>query len=162
MPQTIAHGSIRHHGCRAVALAQARFLGIRPAGSLSNVERSAHTVVDCGTVHVGDGVSHCWRPCRGSYVHPLRQAISSQVYEQPTKTPMRTGNPAHLLKLADREFRHLTEERPKAKPPSRKFRPVKLNIHGIASAALPCASPLSCCGRTMRRCSAPCAKTTKR
>jgi hypothetical protein len=39
---------------------------------------------------------------------------------------MPPGNPTHLLKLADREFRLLTEERP---PPSssRRFKPMKLN-----------------------------------
>jgi len=39
---------------------------------------------------------------------------------------MPPGNPIHLLKLADREFRQLTEERP---PPSsaRRFKPIRLN-----------------------------------
>jgi hypothetical protein len=36
------------------------------------------------------------------------------------------GNPARLLKLADREFRQLTEARP-ASPPTRKFKPIKLS-----------------------------------
>jgi division protein CdvB (Snf7/Vps24/ESCRT-III family) len=44
---------------------------------------------------------------------------------------MPTGNPAHLLKLADREFRQLSEERPAASPPSRKFRPMKLNVNKL-------------------------------
>jgi hypothetical protein len=38
---------------------------------------------------------------------------------------MPTGNPAHLLKLADREFRSLTEQRPTPQP-TKKFRPMKL------------------------------------
>jgi len=37
-----------------------------------------------------------------------------------------SGNPAQLLKLADREFRQLSEARPKAVP-TRKFKPVRLN-----------------------------------
>lgn len=39
---------------------------------------------------------------------------------------MPPGNPIHLLKLADREFRQLTEGRP---PPSstRRFKPIRLN-----------------------------------
>jgi hypothetical protein len=40
---------------------------------------------------------------------------------------MPTGNPTHLLKLADREFKALTEERPTPQP-SRKFKPMKLNV----------------------------------
>ena len=39
---------------------------------------------------------------------------------------MPPGNPARLLKLADREFRQLTETRPAA-PPTRKFKPIRLN-----------------------------------
>lgn len=39
---------------------------------------------------------------------------------------MSPGNPARLLKLADREFRQLTETRP-ASPPSRRFKPIRLN-----------------------------------
>ncbi len=39
---------------------------------------------------------------------------------------MPPGNPARLLKLADREFRQLTEERPTPKP-ARRFKPIKLN-----------------------------------
>jgi hypothetical protein len=40
---------------------------------------------------------------------------------------MPTGNPTHLLKLADREFKALTAVRPIPQP-SRKFKPVKLNF----------------------------------
>ena len=40
---------------------------------------------------------------------------------------MPTGNPTHLLKLADREFKALTSERPTPQP-SRKFKPMKLNV----------------------------------
>jgi hypothetical protein len=40
---------------------------------------------------------------------------------------MSPGNPIRLLKLADREFRQLTEARP-AFPPSRKFKPMRLNV----------------------------------
>jgi hypothetical protein len=39
---------------------------------------------------------------------------------------MPSGNPTHLLKLADREFRQLTQERPTPLP-SKKFKPTKLN-----------------------------------
>ena len=39
---------------------------------------------------------------------------------------MPPGNPARLLKLADREFRQLTEERP-TPTPARRFKPIKLN-----------------------------------
>jgi hypothetical protein len=39
---------------------------------------------------------------------------------------MPPGNPTHLLKLADREFRQLTEERPRPIS-SRRFKPMKLN-----------------------------------
>jgi hypothetical protein len=39
---------------------------------------------------------------------------------------MPTANPTHLLKLADREFRQLTEERLRT-PSDRKFQPMKLN-----------------------------------
>ena len=39
---------------------------------------------------------------------------------------MPSGNPTRLLKLADREFRQLTEERPRPKP-ARRFKPIKLN-----------------------------------
>ncbi len=40
---------------------------------------------------------------------------------------MPTGNPTHLLKLADREFKALTDERPPTQP-SRRFKPMKLNV----------------------------------
>jgi hypothetical protein len=40
---------------------------------------------------------------------------------------MPTGNPTHLLKLADREFKALSEERPTPQP-TRKFKPMKLNV----------------------------------
>jgi len=40
---------------------------------------------------------------------------------------MPTGNPTHLLRLADREFKALTEARPTPQP-SRKFKPMKLNV----------------------------------
>ena len=40
---------------------------------------------------------------------------------------MPTGNPTHLLKLADREFKALTDERLPPQP-SRKFKPMKLNV----------------------------------
>ena len=40
---------------------------------------------------------------------------------------MPPGNPAHLFKLADREFRQLTEERKIPPPANRKFKPIKLN-----------------------------------
>jgi hypothetical protein len=39
---------------------------------------------------------------------------------------MPPGNPAHLLKLADREFRQLTEAKPTA-PRRSKFKPIRLN-----------------------------------
>lgn len=39
---------------------------------------------------------------------------------------MPPGNPARLLKLADREFRQLTED-PAPQPSTRKFKPIKLN-----------------------------------
>ena len=39
---------------------------------------------------------------------------------------MPTGNPSRLLKLADREFRQLTE-RASAPAPTRKFKPIRLN-----------------------------------
>jgi hypothetical protein len=39
---------------------------------------------------------------------------------------MPPGNPARLFKLADREFRQLTEGKPPT-PVSRKFKPIKLN-----------------------------------
>jgi len=39
---------------------------------------------------------------------------------------MPPGNPARLLKLADREFRQLTEAGP-APPPTRKFKSIRLN-----------------------------------
>ena len=39
---------------------------------------------------------------------------------------MAPGNPTRLLKLADREFRQLTED-PAPQPSSRKFKPIKLN-----------------------------------
>jgi hypothetical protein len=40
---------------------------------------------------------------------------------------MPPGNPARLLKLADREFQQLTEERVATPPVSRRFKPVRLN-----------------------------------
>jgi hypothetical protein len=40
---------------------------------------------------------------------------------------MPPGNPARLLKLADREFRQLTEDRATAPPAPRKFKAVRLN-----------------------------------
>jgi hypothetical protein len=40
---------------------------------------------------------------------------------------MPTGNPIHLLKLADREFKALTEGR-SAPQAARKFNPIKLNV----------------------------------
>ena len=40
---------------------------------------------------------------------------------------MPPGNPTRLLKLADREFRQLTEDRAAAPPAARRFRPVRLN-----------------------------------
>ena len=40
---------------------------------------------------------------------------------------MPPGNPARLLKLADREFRQLTEDRAAAPPTPRKFKAVRLN-----------------------------------
>jgi hypothetical protein len=45
---------------------------------------------------------------------------------------MPPGNPAHLLTLADREFRQLAEQRP-APVPNRKFKPIKLNITKLDS-----------------------------
>lgn len=39
---------------------------------------------------------------------------------------MPTGNPARLLKLADRQFQHLTGK-PPAAPPNRKFKAIRLN-----------------------------------
>jgi hypothetical protein len=39
---------------------------------------------------------------------------------------MPSGNPTHLLRLPDREFRELTGK-PKTLEPTRKFKPVKLN-----------------------------------
>ena len=39
---------------------------------------------------------------------------------------MTPGNPARLLKLADREFSRITEGRPSA-PPQRRFKPMRLN-----------------------------------
>jgi hypothetical protein len=55
---------------------------------------------------------------------------------------MAPGNPIYLLKLADREFRQLTEARP---PPfsTRRFKPIRLNAtrfdqSGIASEVRPC------------------------
>jgi hypothetical protein len=67
-------------------------------------------------------------------------ARRSQELEAPTLNPqtllnrcpqqmennMATGNPTHLLKLADREFKALTEERPTPQP-TRKFKSMKLN-----------------------------------
>jgi hypothetical protein len=41
---------------------------------------------------------------------------------------MPPGNPARLLKLADREFRQFTEERKESPPANRKFKPIKLNV----------------------------------
>lgn len=41
---------------------------------------------------------------------------------------MPLGNPTRLLKLADREFRQLTEDRSATPPAPRKFRPVRLNV----------------------------------
>lgn len=43
-----------------------------------------------------------------------------------TETLISASNPAHLLKLADREFRQLAELRP-LPPTARKFNPVRLN-----------------------------------
>jgi hypothetical protein len=40
---------------------------------------------------------------------------------------MPPGNPARLFKLADREFRQLTEEQKTPPPANRKFKPIKLN-----------------------------------
>jgi|SRR6185437_15686884 len=40
---------------------------------------------------------------------------------------MPPGNPARLFKLADREFRQLTEDRQPPQPSTRKFKPIKLN-----------------------------------
>ena len=40
---------------------------------------------------------------------------------------MPPGNPARLFKLADREFRQLTEDRSAAPPAPRRFKPVRLN-----------------------------------
>lgn len=40
---------------------------------------------------------------------------------------MPLGNPTRLLKLADREFRQITEVRPATPPTPRRFRPVRLN-----------------------------------
>jgi division protein CdvB (Snf7/Vps24/ESCRT-III family) len=41
---------------------------------------------------------------------------------------MPTGNPTHLLKLADREFKALTEDRPPPQPSSKKFKPMKMKV----------------------------------
>lgn len=41
---------------------------------------------------------------------------------------MPPGNPTRLLKLADREFRQLTEDRTAAPPAPRRFKPVRLNV----------------------------------
>lgn len=38
------------------------------------------------------------------------------------------GNPTRLLKLADREFRQLTEDRSATPPAPRRFKPVRLNV----------------------------------
>ena len=40
---------------------------------------------------------------------------------------MPPGNPIHLLKLADREFRQLTEDRPPPPTSTRRFKPIRLN-----------------------------------
>ena len=40
---------------------------------------------------------------------------------------MPPGNPTRLLKLADREFRQLTEDRSAIPPAPRRFKPVRLN-----------------------------------
>jgi hypothetical protein len=40
---------------------------------------------------------------------------------------MPPGNPARLLKLADREFRQLTEERKTPPSANRRFKPIRLN-----------------------------------
>ena len=47
---------------------------------------------------------------------------------------MPPGNPTRLFKLADREFRQLTEERKPAPPATRKFKPIKLNVARFDSA----------------------------
>jgi hypothetical protein len=52
--------------------------------------------------------------------------LANNQHELSTEINMPKGNPTHLLKLANREFKALTEERSTPQP-NRKFKAMKLN-----------------------------------
>ena len=103
------------------------------AASLAEVERLR------ARIHVLEGVARLNGETIRSMQRAAAEAVCAELLHSDDEPPLRphessTTNgdrhasrqsPTHLLKLADREFRQLTEERP-APQPFRKFKPMKL------------------------------------